>query len=378
MPFIVNTRYLPVLTVIQNTFQETQISSRKLSFATGSAVFAIYFMIAAMTIASPFIGNAFSLSEMEIGLLIQAHLFAMVLFLIPAGRLGDHFGHHTVFLAGCFIFTLCSLGCGLSPSAATLIGGRFLQGIGDAMIMISSYVLLTRSNRARTGSSIGKFLGAAYFGYFSGTLLSGLLTDFGTWRSIFRAVIPFTFIAFVVISRTFPIPIERTSRWSHEMDTIGFVLFAFGTLALFSGVNQITQPIGPPAIAAGGALLLPYIIHEKRTSYPQIPLLIFRDNRFFSFSILADLTYYLCMGSTTFLINSILPLCRNFPLRSLVVSCLRCHLCRDYFHQSQVMSLTNTNLAKSLHSVWPLFFSPRSVCSSCQPTQRYLSSFSRF
>ena len=59
-------------------------------------------------------------------------------------------------------------------------------------------------------------------------------------------------------------------------------------------------------------LLLLYFMHEKRTSHPQIPLHIFKKNRFFSFSILTDLTYYLCMGSTTFLISLYLATVQEF------------------------------------------------------------------
>ncbi|GAB5375191.1 MAG: hypothetical protein AcusKO_16530 [Acuticoccus sp.] len=63
---------------------------------------------------------------------VNAYLLTFTIFVALGGRLGDIVGRGRLFLAGLAFFALGSLGAGLAPHAAVLIGARAVQGVGAA------------------------------------------------------------------------------------------------------------------------------------------------------------------------------------------------------------------------------------------------------
>jgi MFS family permease len=120
---------------------------------------------------------------------IYSLVFAALL--ITLGRLGDMFGRRRLFRLGTIWFVLASVVAATAPSSGILIFGRFLQGIGGAMILPATLstvnTLFQGSERAIAfaiwGSTIG---GMAAIGPF----LGGLLTTELSWRWAFLINIP--------------------------------------------------------------------------------------------------------------------------------------------------------------------------------------------
>jgi MFS family permease len=112
---------------------------------------------------------------------IYSLVFASLL--LTTGRLGDIYGRRRLFLLGTVVFVVASLVAALAPSAGVLILGRFLQGIGGAMLLPASLstvnALYQGKDRAIAfaiwGSTIG---GTAALG----PLLGGWLTTAFSWR----------------------------------------------------------------------------------------------------------------------------------------------------------------------------------------------------
>src|SRR5919202_995176 len=85
-----------------------------------------------VNVALPSIQHDLGFSQGSLTWVVNAFLVTFGSLLLLAGRLGDLAGRKRVFLAGVITFTVASLACGIAPSAAVLIGARFLQGIGAA------------------------------------------------------------------------------------------------------------------------------------------------------------------------------------------------------------------------------------------------------
>jgi MFS family permease len=115
---------------------------------------------------------------------------------ITGGRLGDIVGRRRVFIAGVLGFTLASLWCGLSGSAAMLIFARAAQGGAAAMmvpqVLASIHTLFPDGARARafTIFAVAIGLGAAVGFMLGGWLVTLNLAGLG-WRSIFCVNVPF-------------------------------------------------------------------------------------------------------------------------------------------------------------------------------------------
>jgi EmrB/QacA subfamily drug resistance transporter len=107
------------------------------------------------------------------------------------GGLGDHYGRRRLFLTGLAIFLLASVVCAAAPTMAYLLAGRWLQGLGAALLMPNSLAILgsefsgeARGRAIGTWAAVGALAGAA------GPVLGGWLVDSVGWRVIFLINVP--------------------------------------------------------------------------------------------------------------------------------------------------------------------------------------------
>ncbi|MGX9430239.1 MULTISPECIES: MFS transporter [Bradyrhizobium] len=64
---------------------------------------------------------------------------------LVAGALGDRFGQTRIFFGGIALYGLGAIAIGFAPSFVPLIVGRFLQGLGEAVILPMAFPSLGRS-----------------------------------------------------------------------------------------------------------------------------------------------------------------------------------------------------------------------------------------
>ena len=97
-----------------------------------------------VNIALPHIQRALGFSSTELSWVISAYTLAFGGLLLLGARAGDLFGRRRVFLVGIFIFTLASLGAGLTTTSGLLLVARGLQGVGSALASPSALALVDR------------------------------------------------------------------------------------------------------------------------------------------------------------------------------------------------------------------------------------------
>ena len=86
-----------------------------------------------VNVALPSIQRDLHFTQANLTWVVNAYLLTYGSFLLLAGRAGDLIGRKRVFLAGVVVFTVASVLSGLAGDPATLIGARFLQGLGGAL-----------------------------------------------------------------------------------------------------------------------------------------------------------------------------------------------------------------------------------------------------
>jgi EmrB/QacA subfamily drug resistance transporter len=211
---------------------------------------------------------------------IDAYTLTLASVVLSAGSLSDRFGRRLIFAIGMGLFTAASLACALAGSMALLDGARAIQGIGAAMLFASSLAILAdafpdAAERATAFAVYGATIGASFA---LGPLIGGALTSGVSWQAIFYVNLPLGVFA---IATTFVWVRESRDPAPRGLDWPGQAALAGGlfllVLALLRG-NQLgwgsTQILAEFAGAA--ALLVAFLLVERRAREPMLPLHLFR------------------------------------------------------------------------------------------------------
>jgi EmrB/QacA subfamily drug resistance transporter len=232
-------------------------------------------------VALPSIRVDLGFSQSSLAWVANAYLLTFGGFLLLAGRLGDLFGHRRLFVIGITVFTVASLGCGLSTTQPVLVGSRAVQGLGGAVVSAAALSVTATlfTEPAERAKAMGVFGFVAAGGGTIGVLLGGILTDALNWHWIFLVNVPIG-IAVVVMARMIPRG-SRITRSSRRVDVAGAVVVTTSlVLAVYAIVNgnhagwTSARTLGLLAVA--GTLLAAFAAIEVRTSVPLVVLGLFR------------------------------------------------------------------------------------------------------
>ena len=216
-------------------------------------------------------------------------------------RLGDLWGHKTVYLLGLAVLVLSSAACGLATSTPLLVAGRAIQAIGASMIFANlAVIMLHVFPPEERGRAVGIQATIVYVGLATGAPLGGWLTELLGWPSVFLVNVPIGVIALLLGLRVAPSdpPVER-----HEpFDLVGSAVYVLGLALLLLGLNQghawgwiSTATVG--CLLLGAGLLAGWIAIELRVPSPMIDLSLFRQ-RAFSAPIVSARLNYVAVSST--------------------------------------------------------------------------------
>ncbi|WP_250517217.1 MFS transporter [Caballeronia sp. INDeC2] len=96
------------------------------------AIVTNYMDRANLSVALPYMNAELHLTSGESGLILGAFFWTYAAFQIPAGMLVDRLGAKAVFAAAVVWWSIFTMATGLARGAASLLGLRFLLGVGEA------------------------------------------------------------------------------------------------------------------------------------------------------------------------------------------------------------------------------------------------------
>uniref|UniRef100_UPI0021C2476F MFS transporter n=1 Tax=Frankia gtarii TaxID=2950102 RepID=UPI0021C2476F len=225
--------------------------------------------------------------------MLMGYMLVSAVLVVTLGRLGDMFGRVRIYNAGFAVFSVASIGLALTPwqgssGALWLIGWRVVQGVGGAMLMANSTAILTDAFPTRQrGMALGINQVAALAGSFIGLVAGGLLSEWN-WRAVFWVSVPIGVLGTIWSYRSLR---DTGRRAPARIDWWGNITFAVGLTALLAGVTYGIQPYGghdmgwlnPKVLAAligGAAVLVAFVLIERRTAQPMFNLALFRIRAF--------------------------------------------------------------------------------------------------
>ncbi|MGH7685347.1 MAG: MFS transporter [Candidatus Dormibacteria bacterium] len=234
-----------------------------------------------VNVALPSIQRALSFSTDSLQWVVNAYTLTFGGFLLLGGRAGDLFGRKRVFIIGVVVFSLASLLNGFAGSAAVLVAGRALQGLGGAMIAPAALSVITTSfaeGKERT-QALGVWSAVAVGGGAIGLLLGGVITQLLSWEWVFFVNVPVGLVTLLLAARY--VPESRAVGVSSGLDIWGAISITAGLMVLvYALVNAQSagwasgETLGLAAIAF--ALLAAFVVLELRLRQPLIRLGIFR------------------------------------------------------------------------------------------------------
>ncbi len=285
------------------TFISALKNTRRIGFIfIGLSMFITTLNDTILNISLPMIARELGASTSELQWVQNAYLLVFASSLLTMGALSDRFGRKRFLLLGVSSFALFSFLAGITDNIQALIAIRGFQGLSGAIIIPSTLSLISaifpESTANRKAISIWSAmfgLGAA-FGPVLGGWLLGL--DFISWKSIFFVNIPFALIAFV---GTAVFLTESKDLSAPQPDIPGVIL---SILALFTLVFAIIhageagwgQPQTLVGFAAALSLLTLFLLWEKRTSNPMLPLQFYKNPSFSAASLSMAVTLFSIMG----------------------------------------------------------------------------------
>lgn len=228
------------------------------------------------------IGRDLNASGAALQWVVTGYMLAASSMMLVAGSLGDLFGRRKVYSLGALLYATGILGSAAAPNVLFLDIARTVAGVGGAAVMAGGGAIIATvfegPARARAFAAVGTTAGV---GLALGPTLSGWLVGALGWRSSF---VVFGVAGALIVGATRLIP-ESRAAVRPRVDRPGVASFIASLALLMFAVTQGSQSgwlsaavLAP--LTAGIALMVAFVIIERRSDHPVLDLTLVRDRSF--------------------------------------------------------------------------------------------------
>jgi len=296
-------------------------TSRRNGWTLGIVSVALFMVVLdnlVVSVALPTIHRDLGASIQSLEWTVNAYVLAYAVLLLTGAALGDRFGRKRMFLLGLAVFTGASALAAFARSTDLLITARAIQGAGAAVVTPLTLTLLAEAFPSeRRGMAIGVWSGVSGIAVALGPLVGGAVVQSLTWHWIFWINVPIGIILAPLAARWL-----SESRGPYgKLDLPGLALASTGLFGVVFGLVRAqslgwSSPSILAALIAGLALLAAFVVFERRTPEPMLPMSFFAE-RSFAVTNVASLTMYFGMfGSIFFLSQYMQNVLHNSPFQA--------------------------------------------------------------
>src|SRR5437764_4006419 len=247
-----------------------------------SAQFVVVLDFSIVNVALPSISRELHASSTSVQWVVTAYAITFGGLLVLGGRAADLFGRRRLFVAGLVGFAVASAAGGFAINLPVLVAARVMQGVAAAAVAPAALSILTTNfedGPART-RVLGWYGSMASVGFVAGLVVGGLLVETVGWRGVFFVNVPICLFGAAVSPRIVPADAPGSAR--PHLDLMGACLVTAGVAMLVyaptAGVDAGWKSASFfLALAVSGVLLTAFVLRERRSPQPLMPLSIFRS-----------------------------------------------------------------------------------------------------
>jgi len=206
-----------------------------------------------LSVALPTLAKSLRASEPDLQWFSSGYFLVLAAAMLPAGLLGDRYGHKKVFLLSLGLFAVGSAACAFSTSVAEFMAARVLLGLAGAGVIVmaisSLTVLFSREERPK---AVGILAAGNFLAMPIGPILGGwILTNFW-WGWVFLVNVPVALIGLVAAAALLP---EFRASQRPGFDLTGVAASVLGLVAVTYGLIRA----GEDGWSNPGALLMIFV-----------------------------------------------------------------------------------------------------------------------
>ncbi|HEY6875239.1 MAG TPA: DHA2 family efflux MFS transporter permease subunit [Candidatus Dormibacteraeota bacterium] len=228
-----------------------------------------------VNVALPTIQRTFHVTATDLEWVVNAYALAFGGLLLLGGRAGDLFGRRRMFVLGVLLFAAGSFAGGLATSSTWLIAARVVQGAGGAIVAPAALSLIadTFQEGPARNRALGVYAGAAGSGGAIGLILGGLIVNYLSWRWVLFVNVPIALVLAIAAPRVLPATAGRTG----SLDLPGAVAVTGAITSIVYGLSHAatygwTDAVTAATLGLGAALLVAFVLIERRSRQPLMPL----------------------------------------------------------------------------------------------------------
>jgi EmrB/QacA subfamily drug resistance transporter len=244
---------------------------------------------------------------------VNAYNLSFAVLLLTGAALGDRFGRRRMFVSGIAIFAIASAFCALAPNAGWLIAGRALQGVGSALLMPLAMALLSAAfPREERAKALGIFSGLTGLAVVAGPPIGGAITAGLSWHWIFWINVPIGLAIIMLVRQR----VAESFGPGTSLDIFGLILASAAAFGLVWGLMLgkslgWSSPTVATSLIAGLVLAIGFVLFERRTSEPMLPMRLFHE-RAFSAGVASSLLFTAAMYGVLFFIAQFFQTAQGF------------------------------------------------------------------
>lgn len=237
-----------------------------------------------LNVALPAVVRGLNATSAQLQWIVDAYAVVFAGLLLTLGALGDRLGRKWVFVAGLTAFGSGSALAAFSGSPAQLTAARAVMGVGAAALMPCTLSILTNvfveeTDRAK---AIGYWAATAGLGVAIGPIFGGFLLNNFWWGSVFLINVPIA--AAGLIAATLVVPNSKNPA-EQPLDLVGAALSMGGLGLLVWGIIEApgrswTSPEIVTALAGALVVLGGFVVWERHSHHPMLPLRFFSNRRY--------------------------------------------------------------------------------------------------